>query len=373
MAMMTLLALAVLSVAFANGANDNFKGVATLFGSGAAGYGKALGYSTLATLAGSAAALPLGEALARSFSGKGLVPDVLTSDRHFLVAVAGAAALTLLLATRLGMPVSTTHALVGGLTGAGLAAAGSGVAWAAVARSLVYPLLLSPLVAVVLTLLFYPLFQSARRWLGVEKETCLCVGNTLEAVDVGPDGAAVLRSTGVALDLGDLASCRSRYSGRLLGVSAQQILDRLHFLSAGAVSAARGLNDTPKIVALLVGAAPRLASTWSYAAIALAIALGGFVAARRVAETMSHRITRMDHGQALSANLTTALLVTAASGLGMPVSTTHVSVGAIFGIGLVNGAARWGSILQILFAWVTTLPLAGALAGALYLLLVRVG
>jgi len=86
---------------------------------------------------------------------------------------------------------------------------------------------------------------------------------------------------------------------------------------------------------------------------------------------MSHRITRMNDGQAFSANLATALLVTAASGLGMPVSTTHVSVGAIFGIGLVNGEARWASILQILLAWVTTLPVAAALAAALYLLLTR--
>ncbi len=369
--MMTLLVLAVLFVAFANGANDNFKGVATLFGSGAAGYGKALGYATLATLAGSAAAMLLGGALARSFSGKGLVPDFLANDCHFLIAVAGAAALAVLLATRLGMPVSTTHALVGGLTGAGLAAAGSGVHWAALAKTLVYPLLLSPLVAILLTLLFYPLFRGARRWLGIERETCLCVGHTIEAVDVGPSGAAVLRSTGVALGLGELSSCRSRYSGTVLGVSAQHILDRLHVLSAGAVSAARGLNDTPKIVALLLASAPLLASTSSYAAVALVIAVGGLLAARRVAETMSHRITRMNDGQAFSANLATALLVTAASGLGMPVSTTHVSVGAIFGIGLVNGEARWASILQILLAWVTTLPVAAALAAALYLLLTR--
>ncbi|MBI1950434.1 MAG: inorganic phosphate transporter, partial [Acidobacteria bacterium] len=196
--MMVLLFLLVLVVAFANGANDNFKGVATLFGSGAAGFGRALRYATVATLAGSATALLLGGALAPSFSGKGLVPDPLTSDSHFLIAVAGAAALTILLATRLGMPVSTTHALVGGLTGAGVAAAGSAVHWGAVTKTLVYPLLLSPFVAVLLTLLLYQLFRGARRWLGVGKETCLCVGSTVEAVDIGPDGTGILRSTGVA-------------------------------------------------------------------------------------------------------------------------------------------------------------------------------
>ncbi len=367
--MMLLLVLATLFVAFANGANDNFKGVATLFGSGAAGYGRALTYATVAILAGSAAALLLGGALARSFSGKGLVPDSLTSDRHFLIAVAGAAALTVLLATRLGMPVSTTHALVGGLTGAGIAAAGSAVRWAAVAKTLVYPLLLSPFAAVLLTLLLYPLFRGARRWLGIGKETCLCVGDTAQAIEIGPDGTAVLRSTGVALTVGELSSCKSLYAGKVLGVSAQPVLDWLHFVSAGAVSGARGLNDTPKIVALLIAAAPLLASAWWYVVVAIVIAIGGLMAARRVAETMSHRITRMNDGQAFSANLATALLVTAASGLGMPVSTTHVSVGAIFGIGLANGQARWTSILQILLAWVTTLPVAGASAALLYLVL----
>lgn len=369
--MTTLLLLAVLSVAFANGANDNFKGVATLLGCGKAGYGRALGYATLATLAGSAAALLLGGALARSFSGKGLVPDPLTSDRHFLIAVAGAAALTVLLATRLGMPVSTTHALVGGLTGAGLAAAGSAVRWGAVAKTLIYPLLLSPFIAVLLALLLHPLFRCTRRWLGVEKETCLCFGSTVEAVDIEPGGAAVLRSTGLALTVGELSSCRSRYPGAVLGTSVQWALDRLHFLSAGAVSGARGLNDTPKIVALLIAAAPLLASAWSYAVVALVIAIGGLIGARRVAKTMSHRITGMNEDQAFSANLATALLVTTASGLGMPVSTTHVSVGAIFGIGLVSGQARWVSIVQIFLAWVTTMPVAGVLAAALYLALAR--
>ncbi len=368
---MTLLILAVLFLAFANGANDNFKGVATLFGSGSAGYGRALGYATVATLAGSLAALLVGGALARSFSGQGLVPDPLTSDSHFLMAVAGAAALTVLLATRLGMPVSTTHALVGGLTGAGLAAAGSSVRWPAVAKILLLPLLLSPFAALLLTLLLYLLFRSARRRLRVEQETCLCVGSTIQAIDVGPDGTAVLRSTGVALTVGELSSCRTRYSGNVLGASAQTVLEHLHFVTAGAVSIARGLNDAPKVAGILIAAGALLVSGWWYVLVALVMAGGGLMWARRVAETMSHRITSMNDGQAFSANVATALLVTAASGLGMPVSTTHVSVGAIFAIGLANGEARWTSILQILLAWVTTLPVAGASAAALYLLLAR--
>ncbi len=96
-------------------------------------------------------------------------------------------------------------------------------------------------------------------------------------------------------------------------------------------------------------------------ALGVAIAMGGLLAARRVAQTMSHRITGMNDGQAFTANLVTAGLVIVASRLGMPVSTTHVSCGSLFGIGLVNGHAHLKVIGQILLAWLTTLPLAAAI------------
>src|SRR3989338_7449862 len=117
--------LATLFVAYTNGANDTFKGVATLFGSGTTDYRRALWWATLTTFAGSCAALVLSGGLVNAFSGKGLVPDALTHNPAFLLAVAVGAALTVLVATRIGMPISTTHALTGALIGAGLIAAGS--------------------------------------------------------------------------------------------------------------------------------------------------------------------------------------------------------------------------------------------------------
>src|SRR6266850_486884 len=178
-----LLIIVVLFIAYVNGANDNFKGVATLFGSWTTDYSRALGWATLTTLAGSITSLAVGAALARSFSGKGLVPDAITLDPHFLIAVGGGAALT--------VP-------------------------------------------------FYLPCRAARKALGVEKETCLCIGDQTEVVDLLPDGTGVLRSTGVTLQVGEMVPCRTRYSGDLLGVSAEQALASLHFLSAGAVGFARG-------------------------------------------------------------------------------------------------------------------------------------
>ena len=91
MLLFTLLA-ATLFLAYANGANDNFKGVATLFGSRTTNYRKALWWATATTFAGSIAAVFLSGQLVQSFSGKGLVPDALVHEPRFLIAVACGAA-----------------------------------------------------------------------------------------------------------------------------------------------------------------------------------------------------------------------------------------------------------------------------------------
>src|SRR5262245_1889471 len=140
-----VLLLTVLLLAYANGANDNFKGVATLFGSGTCNYRKALAWATVTTLAGSLLALVLAHGLVENFKGKGLVPDAVTQQPTFLLAVALGAGLTVLIATFTGMPVSTTHALTGALVGAGLCAAFAEIQLAALGKSFVLPLLCSPL------------------------------------------------------------------------------------------------------------------------------------------------------------------------------------------------------------------------------------
>ena len=110
-----LLILAVGAVAFTNGANANFKGVASLYGSGTATLRRALYWGTATTLAGSLLAPLFAGGLLATFGGRGLVPDELARSPAFLCSVAAGAAATSLLATRLGFPVSTTHALVGAL------------------------------------------------------------------------------------------------------------------------------------------------------------------------------------------------------------------------------------------------------------------
>jgi sodium transport system permease protein len=163
---LAIILLATICLAYANGANDNFKGVATLFGSGTTNYRRALAWATITTLLGSLTAVFLAGTLLKSFSGKGLVESDLVASVDYGAAVALGAGLTVLLATRIGMPISTTHSLVGALIGAGWAA-GSVINLDKLASGFFAPLLISPFLAVGAALLLYPilgmgLFQVAQ-------------------------------------------------------------------------------------------------------------------------------------------------------------------------------------------------------------------
>lgn len=353
------------AIAFANGANDNFKGVATLHGAGRLGYGRALAWATLTTFAGSLAASALAAGLVQRFTGKGLVGDAIIASPAFLASVALGSAATVLLATRLGMPVSTTHALTGALLGAGLVVAGPGhIRYATLGSAFVLPLLLSPLLALLMAAAAYGVFARVRRRLRVEPQTCLCVV-AADSIVAAPTGAALSTTARMpALHVDTTAACEAHGARGVFGWDARALLDRLHVLSAGAIGFARGLNDTPKIAALLLGIGA-VGLHGGVVAVAVGMAAGGLLAGRRVARTLAFDITAMNDGQAFTANLVTAALVTAASPLGLPISTTHVSCGALFGIGAATGQARWPKVAEIFGAWVTTVPLAAAVAAGL--------
>ncbi|MGQ3686063.1 MAG: anion permease [Candidatus Loosdrechtia sp.] len=368
-----LILLAVVFVAYTNGANDNFKGVTTLFGSGTTDYRKALGWATVTTFAGSVTAFFFAAKLINTFSGKGIVPDTLIAAPEFLLAVALGASVTILVATLTGIPISTTHSLTGALAGSGIVAVGTDLGFTTLGKSFFTSLASSPFIALALTAAVYVIFQFCKRLLHVSKTTCVCVGEKVIPVaatcQVNGQALAMPQVKSLEVFVDEKKACQAkiveRYEGRVLGIDAQQILDVFHFLSAGAVSFARGLNDTPKIVAMIV-AAGVLNLKINIWLVAIVMAIGGIISAKKVAETMSLRITGMSHGQGFTANFITALLVIFASAIGVPVSTTHVSCGALFGIGLVNGKANWKIIGGIVSAWVLTLPVAALISGGLY-------
>lgn len=349
-----LIVIAALFLAFSNGANDNFKGFATIWGSDTLNYRQALTLATLATAAGCFAALFLAETLVQNFSGKGLVADAVVNTPLFILSVSCGAAITIFLATRLGYPVSTTHALIGALIGAGLAQLESGVQLGRLMQTFLLPLLVSPLLAAILGALAYSAFR-----LRSTSQDCVCVIQPEMSAATATGGAALQSALVPWLVLGREKDCDSLPV--ISRFSMTNWLDKLHILSAMAICFARGVNDMPKMAALLIASRLIDAQT-SILLLSVAMAFGGIGFAKKVAERMSHRVTRMDHSQGLAANLITAMLVLFASKFGVPVSTTHVSVGSIAGVGMRSQALDWTTLRQIMLSWLATLPLAALLS-----------
>lgn len=363
--MTLIVALLAGFVTFLNGANDNFKGVCTLYGSGVTSYSSALALSSFATFIGSLTSMFLPWHLLRLFSGASIFQETTRSEPYPFLAILLGAAIVLYIATILGMPTSTTHALTGGLFGVAIAA-NSVVPWATMVKMFLVPLLFSPFIAATMAMLLHRLFSRIQAATGIKKETCLCLH----------DGSYIPVPSGINLAPTSLISqprfmvatqsqCVERYTTQFFGITVQDILDHLHRFSAMTVSFARGLNDTPKLAAfLLMVTAFNVKTTISITA--LAILVGGILSTSKVAKTLSHRITPMTPGQGCTANLTTSFLVILASFTGLPVSTTHVSVGALFGIGLHRKGLILSTLYKILGTWLFTMPGAALLGYGLY-------
>lgn len=296
----------VLFLAYSNGANDNFKGVATLFGTQEVSFIFAKWITTIATGLGLLAGLFFAEGLMKAFSGKGLVPDELVNSIPFMVAVALSAGITVIIATRFGMPVSTTHALIGGLIGAGCNANFSEVNFAELGKTFVLPLILSPIIACTLGFVLNKIIPTHQKW---------------------------------------NASIRKPF----------------HIFFASAVCLARGLNDGPKIAGMLL--VLQLSNMNAVvAAIAVVMLVGGWLNASKIAETMSLKLAKIEPEMGTVTSAVTSSLVVTASLFALPVSTTHVAVGSIFGSALTSKTQNYNVIKDILLSWILTMPIAALIS-----------
>lgn len=328
-------------LAAANGANDVPKGVATLVGAGGSRYLAAIAWGTFATFAGSVASITLAGRLTKLFSS-GIVD--LEPTEVFTVAVLAGVASWVALATVLRLPVSTTHAIVGALVGAGLVAKPAAVRWDSIATTVAVPLLASVAVAFTISALVNAV--SRRRI------DCVCV----EPVPA----LGFLGTVPVRVTTGSTTECRVHRRG-------PNALRGLHWASSGTASFARGLNDTPKIVA--IAAFALVPAGWSTMSLALvvgtAMALGSMLAGNRVTGRLAQDVVRMDDGEGLRANLALSLLVGFGAQQGLPMSTTHVATGAIAGAsGGRLGRLNHRTLREFALAWITTLPFAALAAAA---------
>lgn len=354
-------------LAYVNGANDVSKGVATLVGTGVTDYKRAIAWGTGWTALGGLVGATFATAMVTAF-GKGLIALDVTQTLGASVATLVGASAWVLIATRTGLPVSTTHAILGSLTGVATVAYGlGGLQWSAFLGKLVLPLLLTPLLSLGIVAGLLKLTKPRSSGYTKAPNDCLCVDVTSPQL-----AFASTRSQTTAPSLHIVTDTAERCAVQQPD-AARITLDHMHWLTAGAASFARGMNDAPKIVAL-IAAASALEGTWRldatplFAFVTSGMVVGSLVAGTRVTRVLAENVTPMDHREGFLANLTTAVLVTAGATLGLPMSTTHVSSGGIIGAGVQRGSLNVQTLRHMIGAWVVTLPAAAALGiGALWL------
>lgn len=342
----------VLILAFANGANDVPKGVATLAGCGVTKVRTALIWGTATTAAGCLLSLQFAGKMTALFS-KGVVSADPTPA--FAASVLIGTVAWVVLATVLKLPVSTTHALVGALLGAGALFASSAVQWTSLLTKVVQPLLVTILVAFAVSAILARIARAiatrvAARTSVPEREEALIGARDSR---VGPDAAN---------EVEDPAESGSR-GGR--GISAA------HWLTSGLTGMARGMNDTPKIVA--IGSFAMVSGmTTNVLAVCVTIAMGvgGLLVGSRIVDRLGRDVVKMNHVEGFTANLTTAVLVGAGASQGLPMATTHVSASAIAASAGGDLSRLKGKTLRdFALAWIVTPPFAAAVAAGAYLVL----
>lgn len=357
------------AIAYANGANDVSKGIATLVGSGVSNYRRAILWGTLWTGAGGLSGAFLARAMVQTF-GKGLLAAGTHATLAAALATLAGTGLWIMFATRRGLPVSTTHAIVGSIAGVASIAYGiGGISWAALGGKIILPLLISPVVSLLLTAAILHLWRVLAPNSAAD---CICL--QIGQAEIAIAGGGVGASPTLSLPQIHLSTCTAGQKAAP-GFS----LNRLHWVTSGATCFARGMNDAPKIVAIafsasLLAGAGVMASGAFFLAVTGGMVAGSWIAGQRVTEVLACKVTAMDHREGFIANLVTAALVGPGAALGLPMSTTHVASGAIMGVAAGrSGRANSKTIRDMLLAWVVTLPAAALLGIAVFVGLRVVG
>ena len=322
---------------FINGFHDSANSIATVVGTRVLSPGIAVIWAAFFNFV---AAFVISTGVAKTIS-KGIVQPEVVDTSVVLAALIGAIVWNLT-TWWLGLPTSSSHALIGGFGGAAVVKAGIGA------------LIAKGWIKTILFIFVSPL-----------------VGLT----------AALLLTVGM-----------SWLVHRLPAAPVDRAFKRLQLVSAAAFSVSHGGNDAQKtmgiIVGLLVATKAQFAGAtgWSrflyvetadhipywveiaaYSAIAMGTAAGGW----RIVKTMGTRITKLRPFGGFCAETGGAGAIFLATALGVPVSTTHTITGAIVGVGAANrlSAVRWGIAGRIVWAWIITLPMSGSIAGVAYVLL----
>jgi inorganic phosphate transporter, PiT family len=336
-----LVVLAIIGVAlifdFINGFHDSANSIATVVSTRVLTPGVAVFWAAFFNFV---AAFVVGTAVAKTI-GKGLI-DVGVVDQHVILGGLVGAIAWDLITWYLGLPSSSSHALLGGYAGAAIAKAGF---HALILKGWIMPvtfIVLSPLLGLALALLL----TVGLSWL-------------LRRASPGPVDRVFRRLQLVSAGLYSLSHGANDAQKTMGIIVSLLVATQAHFIGAPAWLQPLHLTSANQIPLWVILAA--------HTAIALGTAAGGW----RIVRTMGTRITKLRPFGGFCAETAGGITVLLASSLGVPVSTTHTITGAIVGVGASQrlSAVRWGVASRIVWAWVLTIPMSAAIAGLCYLLL----
>jgi PiT family inorganic phosphate transporter len=328
LALPLLIGLIVLALAFdfLNGLHDAANSIATVVATKLLGPVQAVAFAAFFNFAAYFLTLawPQLHAVADTI-GKGLIDKDLVTPSVVFGALVGAMFWNIVTWLK-GIPSSSSHALVGGIIGAGVAHAGlTGVQWTGLNKTLI-AIVLSPTLGMILSMLI----MLASSWLLVRSSASM----------------------------------------------AERTFRSLHLVSSAAYSLSHGLNDAQKtmgIITVLLYSTGYLTGDfevphWVAISCYIAIGCGTLMGGWKIIETMGSRITKLSQHQGFSASLGGSIIIFIASALGIPVSTTHTITGCVIGAGVARraSAVRWGVARNVVTAWVITIPCSAAVAAFFY-------
>ena len=388
MEMMIIFAGIILALMFnfVNGLNDAANSIATVIATRALTPLQAVGMAAIFNMIGP---FLFSTAIAKMI-GKGIVESSLLSPSLVFAAMFGAV-LWVFAASLSGIPVSSSHSLVGGVLGAGIAMGGiSVILWPdlyTVEMLVLYVIAGSILVTVFFSLLLAILGEEWRRYVGFALLSgvaitvpALIISGTLEIKGI----LAVVIFIVVSPVLGFIAAF-------LLGILIMRLLRNSHpgrinrgfrplqILAGAWQSVGHGANDAQNamgmITAMLFAAGmisvfevPLWVIVSSCAAISLGTLLGGW----KVIDKMAHKITKIRPYQGFSSAMAGGAVLSLMTSFGVPVSTTHAISGSIMGAGSTRGyssAVRWNNVREIVMAWFITIPASAFVSGVIYLVI----
>ncbi len=326
---LTPLLLVVLGLAvlfdYINGFHDTANSIATSVSTRALKPEHAILMSATANFVGALTGTAVAKTIA---SGLATTPDGAAGQTVIAAALVGAITWNLL-TWRLGIPSSSSHALIGGLLGAVIVSVGvEAIIFDGVRDKVLVPLVLSPVLGITIGFLFMVV----------------------------------------------LLNVFQRANPRRLN----ERFRRLQVLSAAYMAFSHGSNDAQKTMGIMTlallaaGVIPNAdIPLWVILLAATAISLGTAAGGWRIIRTMGQRVVKLDPVHGFAAETTAATIIFGASNLGMPVSTTHVISSAIMGVGASDrfSAVRWGVAGNIIIAWILTIPASGLAAAAAYFVL----